>query len=184
MGVMTAGDCVLQPPEIRHQVKESSPGLEVIEICCPADHWTLYDYDVRLPTPSVVPDREFSRQRFIFHEAKTAEWHPWRVEGFEARDTGIFTATRGVAAANIVRANGIGTPQLRPHNSEVLFVFVLHGSLNLHRDNETVERLSAGASVVVPSGMLHSLSAGSMDLEFLEVTMPGACRGSAYIAMR
>ena len=30
--VMQAGDCVLQPPQIRHRVLESSPGLEVIEI--------------------------------------------------------------------------------------------------------------------------------------------------------
>ncbi|HEU4825730.1 MAG TPA: hypothetical protein VFS85_04570, partial [Dongiaceae bacterium] len=31
-----AGDCVLQPPEIRHRVLEASDGLEVIEIGCPA----------------------------------------------------------------------------------------------------------------------------------------------------
>lgn len=34
---MVAGDCVLQPPEIRHRVLRSSAGLEVIEIGCPAD---------------------------------------------------------------------------------------------------------------------------------------------------
>src|SRR5205085_1815692 len=39
--VMHAGDCVLQPPQIRHRVLESSPGLEVIEIACPAVHETF-----------------------------------------------------------------------------------------------------------------------------------------------
>ncbi len=34
--LLRAGDCVLQPPEIRHRVLESSAGLEVIEeIACP-----------------------------------------------------------------------------------------------------------------------------------------------------
>ena len=38
--VLHAGDCVLQPPEIRHRVLESSPGLEVVELGCPAEHET------------------------------------------------------------------------------------------------------------------------------------------------
>lgn len=51
--VMRAGDCVLQPPRIRHRVLESSPGLEVIEIGCPAEHETFADHDLQLPTPVV-----------------------------------------------------------------------------------------------------------------------------------
>ena len=47
--VMVAGDCVLQPPEIRHRVLESSPGLEVIEIGCPALHETIADWSLALP---------------------------------------------------------------------------------------------------------------------------------------
>jgi quercetin dioxygenase-like cupin family protein len=38
--VMRAGDCVLQPPGIKHRVLESSAGLEVIEVACPAEHET------------------------------------------------------------------------------------------------------------------------------------------------
>ena len=38
--VLQAGDCVLQPPEIRHRVLEASPGLEVVELSCPAEHVT------------------------------------------------------------------------------------------------------------------------------------------------
>ena len=36
--VLKAGDLVLQPPEIRHRVLESSTGLEVVEIASPAVH--------------------------------------------------------------------------------------------------------------------------------------------------
>ena len=48
--VIEPGDCVLQPPQIRHQVFESSPGMEVIELTCPADHETCVDHEIKLPT--------------------------------------------------------------------------------------------------------------------------------------
>ena len=66
---MVAGDCVLQPPEIRHRVLRSSPGLEVIEIGCPAEHDTLADHDLDLPTRSFRPERDFGGQRFVRHIA-------------------------------------------------------------------------------------------------------------------
>ena len=87
--VMQAGDCVLQPPRIRHRVLESAPGLEVIEISSPAEHETLADLEMELPTSPVRPDRDFGGQRFVRHEAAAAAWGPWRADGFEARDLGI-----------------------------------------------------------------------------------------------
>ena len=41
--ILNAGDCVLQPPTIRHRVLESSGGLEVVEVTCPAEHQTWFD---------------------------------------------------------------------------------------------------------------------------------------------
>jgi mannose-6-phosphate isomerase-like protein (cupin superfamily) len=177
---MQAGDCVLQPPEIRHQVKESSSGLEVIEICCPADHWTFYDYDLRLPTSTFTPERAFSGQRFVSHEAAKARWQPWRTDGFEARDLGIAAATGGIAGANVVRPSGMTSLQLRRYNAELLFMFVLHGSLDLHYDETMVKRLAAGDSVVVPAGMPHSVTPASPDLEFLEVTLPASLKADVF----
>src|SRR5215467_8642127 len=55
--VMHAGDCVLQPPEIRHRVLEASPGLEVVEIACPAVHQTFADHSLPLPNEGFDPDR-------------------------------------------------------------------------------------------------------------------------------
>ena len=53
--VLQAGDAVLQPPEIRHRVLESSAGLEVIEVSCPAEHETLADLDWSCPRPWLGP---------------------------------------------------------------------------------------------------------------------------------
>ena len=57
--VLGAGDCVIQPPEIRHRVLEASAGVEVIEIGVPAEHLTSVDHEMELPTPHFRPDREF-----------------------------------------------------------------------------------------------------------------------------
>ncbi|MBL0124533.1 MAG: hypothetical protein IPP88_17980 [Betaproteobacteria bacterium] len=65
--LLRAGDCVLQPPGIRHRVLEASAGLEVIELGCPAIHETLADHQISLPTMQVLPQREFGGQRFARH---------------------------------------------------------------------------------------------------------------------
>jgi quercetin dioxygenase-like cupin family protein len=168
--VMEAGDCVLQPPRIRHRVLESSPGLEVIELGCPALHETLADNVLTLPTESLDPARDFSGQRFHRHVALDARWVPWRFDGFECRDIGIGDATHGLAGARVVRPSGaIGTPRTS-HDAELLFLFVLDGSLTLDCDGS--HRLAAGDAVAIPAGMPHALAACARDMALLEVTLP------------
>ena len=174
--VLEAGDSVLQPPEIRHRVLESSPGLEVIEVSCPAEHETLADLELELPTPVARPERDFGGQRFVRHQASRAAWTPWRVPGFEARDLGIAAATGGLAGAQVVkwrgRASGrSGADQpLSAHDAELLFTFVLEGGATL--DCGGRERVSAGDSFVMPAGRMHALRECSSDLELLEVALP------------
>src|SRR5215472_4458946 len=96
---LRAGDCVLQPPEIRHRVLDSSEGLEVIEITCPAAHETWSDPGMTLPTGRKLPEREFQGQRFVCHVAAEAPWKASRFHGFEQRDAGIGEATNGLAGA-------------------------------------------------------------------------------------
>ena len=55
---LQAGDCFIQPPEIRHRVMEASEGIEVIEIGVPADHITEIEHEMTLPTDQLRPDRE------------------------------------------------------------------------------------------------------------------------------
>ena len=60
--VLNAGDCVTQPPQIRHRVLEASDNLEVLEIGVPAHHMTTIDHDMELPTAEFRPQREFDGQ--------------------------------------------------------------------------------------------------------------------------
>ena len=62
--LMHEGDCVLQPPHIRHQVLECSDRFEVVEIGSPAEHETLVDHELALPTPEFRPQRDFGGQTF------------------------------------------------------------------------------------------------------------------------
>ena len=172
--VMQAGDCVLQPPQIRHRVLESSPGLEVIEIGCPAGHETWGDHDLELPTSTVRPDRDFGGQRFVFHQVAEAEWKPWRIEGFEFRDTGIGAATNGLAGVRVVRPLGTVTTQGCSHSGEFCFLFALTGGLTLTCEGRGIQRMVAGDSCVVPAQQRHALTDCSDDLELLEVSLPAA----------
>jgi mannose-6-phosphate isomerase-like protein (cupin superfamily) len=182
--VLQAGDCVLQPPEIRHRVLETSPGLEVIEIACPAVHETHVDHDLQLPTSRILPGRLYGDQRFVFDRASEARWTPWIPDGFEARDTGIAAATNGLAAARIVRstanrlmANTTSRGFDIQHAGEFFFLFVLQGELTLD-GTEYGTQLRKGDSCVLPAGLKYRLR-GSADLEMLEVQLPAERLGRA-----
>jgi quercetin dioxygenase-like cupin family protein len=176
--VLHAGDCVLQPPEIRHRVLDASPGLEVIEIACPAVHETYADHYLQLPTPRILPERLYGGQRFVLHRASEAGWIPWIIDSFESRDTGITAATTGLASVRVVRSTGNPTavrtisngPTIR-HTGEFLFLFVLNGELALDSFEKGNHQLKEGDSCVLPAGLEYTLRANA-DLEMLEVRLP------------
>jgi quercetin dioxygenase-like cupin family protein len=168
---LEAGDCVLQPPEIRHRVLESSAGLEVIEVACPAEYETCADHEMRLPTRDVLPERLFGGQRFVRHRAHEASWAPWRLEGFEARDTGVTAATNGLAAARVVKANSAITAPAHGHAGELLFLFILQGEIGIDGGAQGNHQLQAGDSCVIPAGVDYALQADA-GLEMLEVNLP------------
>jgi mannose-6-phosphate isomerase-like protein (cupin superfamily) len=182
--ILAAGDCVLQPPEIRHRVLEASAGLEVIEIGCPAVHETFADQLLALPTGRDLPDRDFGNrdlgwQRFVRHVAKDAAWEKWATlasspnsnQGFEARDIGIGAATDGLAGARVVRARNRAATKQVSHGGEFNFLFVLQGALDLRHTQFGQHQLGAGDCCVLPAGAPYTLSAEA-GLEMLEVTLP------------
>ncbi|GMR23242.1 MAG: hypothetical protein BMS9Abin37_1653 [Acidobacteriota bacterium] len=172
--VMSAGDCVLQPPQIRHRVLECSDEFEVVEIGCPAEHETFADHDTTLPTRVVNPERDFRGQRFVRHNAAQATWHPFRLDGFEYRDIGIADATDGLAGVRVARVSGTPTASFVQHDAEFLFLFVLEGTLTLKSESHEDHHLEARDSVVLPAEMPYAFAACSTDLELLEVALPAS----------
>jgi len=164
--VMAAGDMVLQPPGIRHRVLESAPGLEVVEITCPACHETFADHELALPNGNAARARDFGGQRFLHHRAANSPWIPWY--GAEAQETGVRDATGGLAEARILRPGASPVIAVPPHEGELAFGFVLEGTVRL----EHGEGYSLGPtdSFVVPPGEAWRMTDASDDLRLLHVT--------------
>ena len=178
--VLETGDCVLQPPRIRHRVLECSADLEVVEISSPADHETIVEHTIELPTAQLRPEREFAGQRFCRHRASRATWLAWHRNGFECRDLGIGDATNGLAGARVVRPSGEPTTIPsgdRPvdrlaHDTELQFLFVLGGTTTLDMGSGSVVRLGRADNVAIPGAVRWALRDCSRDLELLDVTVP------------
>ncbi len=142
--VLEPGDCVLQPPHIRHRVLESSPGLEVIEVSSPAAHATHVDHDHALPDRE--PPREHGGQRF-------------------ARSLpAIEPATGGLARAAVIA----GERDLA-HDADLRFGFVLAGAASL--DAAGLHPLAAGDAFTIPGATPARLIAASTDFQVLDVTV-------------
>ena len=181
--ILHAGNCVTQPPEIRHQVLESSDNLQVIEIGVPADHVTTIDHNMELPTPHFRPEREFQGQRFCHHELKNAVWKKWEMDGFEYRDTGIFKSTNGVADVQVVKAgstsnstskttsNSNSTSKTISHAADIYFTFLMQGEMELHAEGHEKQFLKKGDAYVVPPDLGFCFSNWSEDLELLVVAV-------------
>lgn len=168
--VMNAGDCVLQPPEIRHRVLESSAKLEVLEIGCPAVHETFADHQLKLPNKTVAPERIFSGQRFVHYIAENEVWENAEIEGLESRDTGISDATNELADVRILRAIKDTNFSVK-HSDEFQFYFVLKGNLRLSDRKSKIYHLNTGDSFVLPSDTEYSFDA-DQDFEVIRVSLP------------
>lgn len=181
--VMQAGDCVLQPPMIRHRVMESSAGAEVIEIGTPAEHITIADHGMTLPSDRrLSPEHEFGGQRFVFHQASRSPWKPWRLAGLSCQDTGIGEATKGLAGVRVIRPEGPGVALIadQQHETEFCFYFVLSGTLDFCHGDQRLT-LKSDDSVTVPGALRYGFGNASKDLQLLEVTLPDAVHLSPLV---
>ncbi len=163
--VMHEGDIVLQPPEIRHRVLESSPGLEVIEIGAPALHSTFAEHRFELPNGK-DPQRTFGGQRFLHHAAAKTQWTV--SNGYEVQETAIGEATGGLSNVCIIRSVQAATIAFRPHQGELVFGFVLEGSATL--EFRGFHKLGPADAFVIPPDQAWLVRDASPDLRLLEVT--------------
>lgn len=168
--IFKAGDCILQPPEIRHRVLEASDGFEVIEVGCPAVHETFADHDLKLPTRDHFPDRFFGGQKFAHHVSESAVWTRSIFDGFLECETGISEASGGVGEVKILRTQA-GAEITQRHSGEFLFYFVLRGECDLESREFGKYSIAANESMVIPSDAEYVLRAGK-EVELLEVFLP------------
>lgn len=174
---MHPGDCVMQPPHIRHRVLESSAGAEVVEIVTPAEHLTWTDPSMTLPSATRLdPTHLFHGQRFVRHQSATSAWRPWRLPGFEMQDTEVESASQGVAGVRLLRpaAQGSGAPRERQsHATEFSLYYVLQGQVTVDTDPQALT-LAEDDCLTLRGGQAYRLEGASADLRLLEVTLPAS----------
>lgn len=163
--VMHEGDCVLQPPGIRHRVLEASPGLEVIEISSPAEHETFRDHDLTLPTSKLDPMRDFGGQHFVHHRAASAGWQ--HDDGYSFCDTWIATMNAQLASVRVLKPRMMR----ETHTGDFLFLLVLNGSAQLQSGALGSHILGTDACCAIPNGTAYELT-GTGGCEILEVALP------------
>lgn len=69
---LESGDCVVQPPEIRHRVLFAEGQAEVLEVTMPAEHETWVEHDMELPNANINKDRVFNGQKFSLQRSPAA----------------------------------------------------------------------------------------------------------------
>jgi uncharacterized protein YjlB len=164
---MQPGDCVLQPPHIRHRVLHCSPGFEVFEVASPAIHETFVDHQIELPTGHVAPDRDFEGQRFVWHRAEGAPWSAGAA-GWQERDTGIGDATGNLVRVVAVRPIN-GTDAVLGSIDRVTVAVVSEGTAIVRLDDAKPVPVDHGCCVVVPAGVASTWTERSSDLEIVTV---------------
>lgn len=179
--VMQPGDLVLQPPGIRHRVLASSDDLYVVELASPAQHRTLVDHDLTLPTPSVNPDRRFGQQRFVRFDHHEARWESESDQRFEYCDTGVAAATGGTVSARLIRwPDGEPADGVIEVEHDLHFMFVVDGSLRLENrtndDHDPAPTLVSGSCLAVPPWTggyaVSGIAAGTVVLEVTSTVPP------------
>lgn len=162
------GDCICQPPHIRHKVLETSNGLEVMEISMPADYVTAIDEKMELPDAKVDLQHRFDGQQFCLHRSTDALWQPHRLPGFDSFETGIAKASENIAGVRLLRATHTLLPYAVVHTADVIFSFVLAGSVRIDE-----HLLVAGDAFTMPPGDSYQISDISTDTRMLELSIPG-----------
>jgi quercetin dioxygenase-like cupin family protein len=163
--VMHEGDLVLQPPEIRHKVLESSDGLQVIEISAPALHATFADHVLDLPNGN-NPERVFGRQKFLHHVA--SKMGASGQGSIQVEETGAGSSSAGLVDVRIFGVGDGSRIDFPPHDGELSFGFVIAGDALLEIPGGS--RLDEGDAFVVPPVDSWAVSAPSPDFRLLHVT--------------
>lgn len=171
--LLTAGDCFLQPPHIRHRVLESSDQMEVVEISCPAEHETFVDHETQIPTGKYEPERKFGEQNFVFHRAKAEPWAATEIAGLEQQEMAIESATNGVVAVNVMQARTAVAEIPLGHDGDLRFIFLLSGAATLDAKEAGSWQLQRDNSAAIPASTDCRMIDVSADCKYLEVFVPG-----------
>ena len=169
---MHPGDCVLQPPGLRHQVLESSRGFGVVEVASPARHPTHRDHDVVLPSHGRDASRLYEGQRFVRHVAATGNWRSTGSGGCTEMDSGIEAGSAGAGSVRFLALDP-GATTLSTGAASIDVGYVTNGTVTVTVDETFV--LQRGDSFTAAEGadaIIENYDTAERS-ELLLITVPG-----------
>ncbi|HUF04269.1 MAG TPA: cupin domain-containing protein [Aridibacter sp.] len=138
----SAGDCVLQPPGIRHRVLECSDGFEVLELSSPAEHPTYADHEMDLPNPHIDPEKDFAGQHFHRHIAKDGDG--------PRTDLGLAEPSSGAVLGELIRPRGSRSERVEFGRPDSALVYVAEGGAEMTGGPSGPLVLAEGSSCFIP----------------------------------
>jgi len=157
------GDCILQPPGIRHQVLESFDDLEVIEITSPSDHATFSDFTMKLPNTIDAQTHFYNGQQFAHDSPKLRKAATYNhSNSFTIHKTSISAASGNLGWVNEIYGHARNDQNLTPtsvtpERDPAFFLwFVREGSAQIEL-GERKENLCPGDAISFPYGFLPSM---------------------------
>lgn len=117
---------------------------------------------------------------FVVTHAKDAKFERGLRSFFEYRDLDVKRATDGRVVAHVIRSAAGTDFSGQPHLHETTFqlVYVLKGWIEFEYEGQGSVRLVEGSCVHQPPGIRHREIGHSVDVELLEIVMPGDFRTS------
>jgi quercetin dioxygenase-like cupin family protein len=79
-----------------------------------------------------------------------------------------------VASVQVARRRDRAPEQTTSHKTDILFTFVLEGTMTLRAQGHDSHDLTAGDAFVIPPDTRTAYANRSSDLELLEVSLPGS----------
>ena len=169
--IMEEGDCVLQPPGIRHRVRESSSDLVVIEVSVPARYETVADHQLVLPNGDYRPTRRFGTQRFVRHVARATATTPWGSGRFNARRIPVAIPTDNLMSAWVIAPRDGETHAAMPADATTTLIVVVEGATTVECNGAAAARLDLADAAVIAPASRYRLGDMTPDLELFVVSV-------------
>lgn len=154
-----SGDCVLQPPGIRHRVIECSDGFEVIEVSSPAEHPTFAEYEIELPDREEDPEMSFDGQRFHRHSSKN--------NGDGRVDLGLDRPSAGAVTGEIIRFPDLPSSETELAGGRPAFIYVVSGKAELSGPQSGAISLEKDMACFISDPAGHTIAGRSENTEIL-----------------
>ncbi len=144
-----SGECILQPPNIKHKVIETYEPLEVIELTMPAEHVTSIDYSLELPNKDKTNFAKISKSNFLYYKDNLNR-NEYIFPGFSIQNTGINDSSNKFGDLVILESKDFNEFKFT-HKSKFLFYYIIEGSIELKNSEKILHFNQNDCFVLLPN---------------------------------